>query len=62
MNDVTRKAAQAEGEFPTEVKQAADDNEKHSDEEQHAAEVAKRIHEKSLEDMVREVKEVDVTR
>lgn len=58
MDDIAREAAEAERKFAAEIKEGADDNEKQTEEEQNAAEVAKRIHKKSVENQTKEVKKV----
>ena len=58
MDDIAGKTAEAERKFAAEIKEGADDDEKEANEQQHAAEVAKRIHKKSVENQAREVKEI----
>lgn len=49
MDDVTGKAAEAEREFPPEVKESAYEDEEATKEEEGAADFAEEIHKKSLE-------------
>jgi hypothetical protein len=51
MDDVTGEAAEAQGEFSTEVEKSADKEEKCAENEEGAAEFAEGIHEESVEKM-----------
>src|SRR5713226_6816974 len=58
VDDVAGEAAEAEGETCAEVEQGADDDDYGAEDQQEAAEVAERVHERSLGGEIQEVKEV----
>jgi len=51
MDDVARKAAEAEGQFATKVEKSAGEDKKPSNQEESASEFTERIHKRSLEEM-----------
>jgi len=60
MNDVTRKAPKAEGQATREEKKRADGRDDQAENQQHATEIAKGIHEKSLENRSCKAKRLEV--
>ena len=58
MNDVARKFSQTEGDPAGEIKKRAENDEESAEKEKNAAEIAQRVHDGSLENLGREVKEL----